>query len=157
MTSQERRGDGLKSQATCPFVHKLLKAINKNDIKGPHYLIFENDGFPSQNATNADGVPMLCSRNTCWRHQMETFSALLALCAKNSPVTDEFPSQGPVTRSFGVSLIRSWINGWVNNREAGDVRRHRAHYHVSVTNPVIWLQTPLHCVSYDHMDTNKVD
>ena len=102
MTSQERRGDGLKSPATCPFVHKLLKAINKNDIKGPHYLIFENDVFPSQNATNADGVPMLCSRNTCWRHQMETFSALLALCAKNSPVTDEFPSQGPVTRSFGV-------------------------------------------------------
>ena len=39
---------------------------------------------------------------TWWRHQMETFSALLALCAKNSPVTGEFPSQRPVTRSFGV-------------------------------------------------------
>ena len=25
-----------------------------------------------------------------------------------------------------------WINGWVNNREAGDVRRHRAHYDVIV-------------------------
>ena len=35
-----------------------------------------------------------------WRHQMETFSALLALCAGNSPVTGEFPSQRPVTRSF---------------------------------------------------------
>ena len=31
---------------------------------------------------------------------METFSALLALCAGNSPVTGEFPSQKPVTRSF---------------------------------------------------------
>ena len=37
-----------------------------------------------------------------WRHQMETFSALLALCAGNSPVTGEFPSQRPVTRSFDV-------------------------------------------------------
>ena len=35
-----------------------------------------------------------------WRHQMETFSAILALCAGNSSVTDEFPSQRPVARSF---------------------------------------------------------
>ena len=37
-----------------------------------------------------------------WRHKMETFSALLALCAGNSPVTGEFPLQRPVTRSFDV-------------------------------------------------------
>ena len=30
------------------------------------------------------------------------------------------------------SLICVWINGWVNNREAGDLRRYRAHYDVSV-------------------------
>ena len=35
-----------------------------------------------------------------WRHQMETFSALLVLCARNSPVTGEFPTQRPVTRSL---------------------------------------------------------
>ena len=39
---------------------------------------------------------------TWWRHQMETFSALLVLCAGNSPVTGEFPSQSPVTWSFDV-------------------------------------------------------
>ena len=33
---------------------------------------------------------------------METFSTLLALCAGNSLVTGEFPSQRPVTRSFDV-------------------------------------------------------
>ena len=49
---------------------------------------------------------------------METFSALLALCGGNSPVTDEFPSQRPVTRNFDVFLLCVWINGWVNNREA---------------------------------------
>ena len=37
-----------------------------------------------------------------WRHQMETFSALLALCEGNPPATFGFPSQRPVTRSFGV-------------------------------------------------------
>ena len=33
---------------------------------------------------------------------METFSALLAICAGNLPVTGEFPAQRPVTRSFDV-------------------------------------------------------
>ena len=67
------------------------------------------------------------------RHQMETFSALLARRAGNSLVTSEFPSQGPVTRSFWCFLWSApWINGWVNNREAGDLRRHRAHYDVVV-------------------------
>ena len=30
------------------------------------------------------------------------------------------------------SLICVWINGWINNREAGDLRRHRCHYDVNV-------------------------
>ena len=37
-----------------------------------------------------------------WRHQVETFSALLAICAGNSPVPGEFPTQRPATRSFDV-------------------------------------------------------
>ena len=41
-------------------------------------------------------------RFSWWRHQMETFPALLPICAGNSPVTDEFPAQWPVTRSFDV-------------------------------------------------------
>ena len=39
---------------------------------------------------------------TWWRHQMEAFSALLAIRAGNSPVPGEFPTQRPVTRSFDV-------------------------------------------------------
>ena len=63
---------------------------------------------------------------------METFSALLAICAGNSPVTGEFPSQWPVVRSIDIFFICAWINGWVNTGEAGDVRRHRAHHDVTV-------------------------
>ena len=49
---------------------------------------------------NKMAVAMLS--DTWWRHQMETFSALLAICAGNSLVTGEFPAQRPVTRSFDV-------------------------------------------------------
>ena len=71
-----------------------------------------------------------------WRHQMETFSALLAICAGNSPVTGEFHAQRPVTRIFDFfsdlmfSLICAWIKGCVNNREAADLRCHLARYDV---------------------------
>ena len=55
-----------------------------------------------------------------WRHQMETFSALLAFCAGNSPVPGEFPAQRPVTRSFDVfvdlrlnkRLSKQWWGWW---------------------------------------------
>ena len=43
-------------------------------------------------------------RMSWWRHQMETLSALLALCEGNSPVPGEFPSQRPATQSFDLSL-----------------------------------------------------
>ena len=62
-----------------------------------------------------------------WRHQMETFSALLAIFAGNSPVPE-----GQWRGALMFSLIWVWINGWVNNREAGDLRRHRAHCDVIV-------------------------
>ena len=41
---------------------------------------------------------------TWWRHQMETISAFLAFCARNSPVTGEFPTGRPVTRNFDVFI-----------------------------------------------------
>ena len=49
------------------------------------------------------------------RHQMETFSALLALYEGNPPVTSGFPSQRPVTRNVYVFFICAWTNGWANH------------------------------------------
>ena len=42
------------------------------------------------------------------------------------------------------SLICGWTNGWANNRDAGDLKRHRAHYDVTAMYPdllslVVWL------------------
>ena len=63
---------------------------------------------------------------------METFSALQAICAGNSPVTGGSRHKGQWRRTLMFSLICVWINGWVNNSEAGDFRRYRAHYDVTV-------------------------
>ena len=71
------------------------------------------------------------------RNQMETFSTLLALCAGNSLVTSEFPSQRPVTGSCCVFFICTWTDGSVNNLDAGDLRCHCAHYDVTV----MWMKT----------------
>ena len=68
---------------------------------------------------------------TWWRHQMETFSALLAICAGNSPVTDEFPAQRPATRRFDVlfdmhlnnRLSRQWW-GWWFEKPSRSIWRH---------------------------------
>ena len=63
---------------------------------------------------------------------MEPFSALLALCAGNSPVPVNSLHKGQWRGALMFSLICAWINGWVNNREAGDLRRHCGHYDVTV-------------------------
>ena len=67
-----------------------------------------------------------------WRRQMEKFSALLAVCAGNSPVPGEFPTQRPVTRRFDVffdlrlnnRLSKQWW-GWWNENLSRSLWRHR--------------------------------
>ena len=49
-----------------------------------------------------------------------------------SPVNS--PQKGQWRGALMFSLICAWLNGWVNNREAGDLRRHRAHYDVILTH-----------------------
>ena len=67
-----------------------------------------------------------------WRHQMETFSALVALYAGNSPVTGEFPAQRPVMRIFDVSLdlrlnkrLSKQSSGWWFQTPSHSLWRHR--------------------------------
>ena len=61
-----------------------------------------------------------------WRHQRETFSVLLALCAGNSP------NKGQWCRALMFSLICAWTNSWSNNWDASDLRSHHTHYDVTV-------------------------
>ena len=73
-----------------------------------------------------------------WRHQMKTFSAFnwpFVRGIHRSPVNS--PHKGQWRGALMFSWICVWINDWVNNREAGDLRRYRAHYDVMVmTTPM---------------------
>ena len=69
---------------------------------------------------------------TWWRHEMETFFALLAICAGNSPVPGVFHAQRPVTPSFDVFFDlrlnkrlskQSW--GWWFESPSRPLWRHR--------------------------------
>ena len=66
-----------------------------------------------------------------WRHQMETFSALLAICARNSPAPLNSPHRGQWRGALTFPLICVGINGR-NTREAGDLGRYCANYDVSI-------------------------
>ena len=59
---------------------------------------------------------------------MEMFSALLAICAGNSPSRHKGQWRGALM----FSLICVWINKWANSLKAGDLRRFRASYDVTV-------------------------
>ena len=94
----------------------LLQSLYINVILYLYIDIIQNNMHvfvPASHSKQANGMrvtivwacqyqPGRCSGSSWWRHQMETFSALLAICAGNSPVTSEFHAQRPVTRSFDV-------------------------------------------------------
>ena len=76
-------------------------------------------------------------RISWWRHQMETFSVWLALSAANLPVPVNSPHKGQWRGALMFSSICVWIHSWANNREAGDLSRHRGHYDVNVMYVII--------------------
>ena len=67
-----------------------------------------------------------------WRHQMEIFPRHWPFVwgIHRSPVNS--PQNGQSRGALMFSFICAWINGWVNNRAAGDLKRHDAHYDVIV-------------------------
>ena len=63
-----------------------------------------------------------------WKHFPCYWSLVRGM--HRSPVNS--PHEGQWRGALMFSLICAWINGWVNNGEAGDLRRHRSHYYLTV-------------------------
>ena len=76
----------------------------------------------------------------------ETCSTLLAIFAGTSQVTAEFSTRRPVTRSFDL-FFGLWINGWINNGEAGDMRRERANHDVTVISVMRYDTKTVYCTN----------
>ena len=130
-TTLIRQVNSLLSHKIIPWTHGGLKTpygkswLNIGSGKGlvpdRHQVIaWTNVHLSLMRSTRT--IPM----HTWWRHQMKTFSALLALCSGNSPVTGQWHG------TLMFSLIWAWTNSWVNNWDAGDLRCHHAHYDVTV-------------------------
>ena len=83
-----------------------------------------------------------------WRHEMETLSALLAICARNSPVPGEFHAQRPVTWSSDVFFdlrlnkqLREELWGWWFETLSGSLWSHcnvPGLTYVMITVPILW-------------------
>ena len=95
--------------------------------------------LPRCGAIDYDPPRRLCFTNSVigikiswWRHQMEAYSTILAICAGNSLVTGKGQWSGALIIFLIISLIFAWMTGWINNHETGDLSRHWPHYDVTV-------------------------
>ena len=82
------------------FRERLIACLAPSRWLNQHWLIFIWQHNRRKWILSIHTVSCRATKYTWWCYQMETFSALLAICAGNSPVTGEFPAQRPVTRSF---------------------------------------------------------
>ena len=103
-----------------PWLHMGSRRIVPVTVNRP-YILWENCPVPDHN-NNCAPNPIFAATSVYpwWRHQMETFSVLLAICVGNSLFTGEFPAQKPVTRGFYVfldlrlnkRLSKQWWRWW---------------------------------------------
>ena len=92
---------------------------------------------------------------TWWHHQMETDSALLALCARHSPVTPhKGPSQRAVTRRFDVCLILipAWISNHTPSKMSDDITYPFTNFNSCTVEVWDWI---VNCVPHFKMDKTK--
>ena len=137
MSIDLRRSSTLNKCPTCAwyFLTTIFRIM---------YYVSYIDGLKedcSNSIANTQGLLQSCAESSIWwetsslvpwwRHQMETISELLARVG-NSPVTGDFPSQRPVTRSYDVFFDLRLNIGCENNRDAGDLRRNHTHHDITV-------------------------
>ena len=87
-----------------------------------------------------------------WRRQMETFLRYWPFVQGIHRPPVNSPHKGQWRGALMFTLIRARINGWVNNREAGDLRRNRVHYDVNVmAMDILQSCTKLPIWGYEHV------
>ena len=79
-----------------------------------------------------------------WKHFLRYWPFLRGI--HRSPVNSLH--KGQWRRDLMFSLICAQINGWVNNREAGDLRHHRTHYDIIVMHWESWTNNHRFCISH---------
>ena len=113
-----------------------------------------SDGFPSQRHRNTDFNVFFCVNRWInnrvtgdlhddvikWKHLPRYWTSVRGL--HRTRVNSGHKGQWCGALMF--SLICAWINGWVYNREAGDLWHHRAHYDVNLNDVMVLIVPPLY-------------
>ena len=126
-----------KPQQNCVMLHMFIIGVS--------YMYINNNGLT---------LPQLNRWDPWKRHDMESQSHYHDDVIKwkhfprnwpfvrgihRSPVNS--PHKGQWRGALMFSLICGWINDWANNREAGDLRRYRAHYDVIIMVGLLWRES----------------
>ena len=128
-----------------------------NLISPTHNISFHSTIFRLMNCfgthqTKRASFALLLSHTLC---NERGFSSMMMSSNRNifrvnDPLCGEFTGHRwiPLTKASDAelvfSLIRAWTNGWVNNRGAGDLRRHRAHDDVIIMSwQISWTRGSL--------------
>ena len=132
--------------------HIVNNAEQRNVVTTCHWWMLSTH-FISASATSSGVSPW-----TWWRHQMEIFPRYWQFVRGIHRSPANSPHKGQWRGPLMFSLICVWINGCVNNREAGDLRRYPTHCDVTVMNQeepsvelaeVVSIQIE-QILSYDH-------
>ena len=103
-----------------------------------HYERLHNHNKAKHNKTVCIFIGIYCIRH---RHQVQPPAGSATRLVATGHWRNEHlapwrtlprPRPRPRCRALMFSLICAWMNGWVNNREAGDLRCHRTHHDVTV-------------------------
>ena len=136
-------------QNTCIYIHRkstLILHENNNRFRNTIYIIYHKLYIRQANTHNNSFNHTKCWQNVVllhddvikWKHFPRYWPFVRGI--HRSPVNS--PHKGQWRGALMFSLICICINGWVNNHEAGDLRRDRAHYDVSVmSHCILWYCT----------------
>ena len=112
------------------IIRRALSRISHKDGCSGLTRFCKTIHIPSPNTVN-ENIYNICS-NHWWRHQWKHFPRYWSFVPgiHRSPLNS--PHKGQCRGAMVFSLILGWTNGWVNNREAGDLRHNCANYDVIV-------------------------
>ena len=122
------RGHLSNGQSYSVFTY-CVPCLSTNDMGGVQIFGFIYETFMHAIFYSAEETLFFSHGDVIkWKHSPRYWLFLWGI--HRSPVNS--PHKGQWREDLMFSMICAWISGWVNNRDAGDLRRHHAHYDVIV-------------------------
>ena len=116
----------IKCRIWATGIAPLMATYDKRNINGTSFLLHHS-------YINKDGKRKINAKPQMMTSSNGNISRVTGHLCGEFTGPGEFPAhKGQWRGALMFSLICVWINGWVNNREAGDLRHYRANYDVTV-------------------------